>query len=60
MGQGVPSARSLPLRITRIIKSLRLLVGNSAAISFRNRILDHIERSHAAVSEISREYGMKA
>jgi hypothetical protein len=48
------------LRITRIIKSLRLLVGSSAATSFRDRILDSIERSHAPINQKSRGLWMKA
>jgi hypothetical protein len=39
------------LRITRIIKSLRLLVGDLPADHFRNMILARVERHNAAVGE---------
>ena len=48
------------LRITRIIKSLRLLVGDAAADGFRAAILARVEAEGAPVSQASRRHWMAA
>lgn len=48
------------LRITRIIRSLRLLVGDAAAHAFRKTILDRVDAARAPVSETSRAYWLAA
>jgi Opioid growth factor receptor (OGFr) conserved region len=44
------------LRITRIIKSLRLLVGDAAADGFRRQILSRVEATHAPIGSATREF----
>lgn len=44
------------LRITRIIRSLRLLVGDAEAEAFRDIILERVEATRAPVSARSRGY----
>jgi hypothetical protein len=44
------------LRITRIIKSLRLLSGDRPADRFRSRILDRVEATRAPVNATTRQY----
>jgi hypothetical protein len=44
------------LRITRIIRSLRLLVGDAEADAFRDDILERVEATRAPVSVRSRGY----
>jgi len=48
------------LRITRIIRSLRLLAGDELADSFRAAILARVEATRAPVSARSRGYWMTA
>jgi hypothetical protein len=48
------------LRITRIIKSLRLLVGDAAADDFRSQILARVSQAKAPISETSRSYWASA
>lgn len=48
------------LRITRIIRSLRLLVGDEQADAFRAAILSRVEATRAPVSARSRGYWMTA
>lgn len=48
------------LRITRIIRSLRLLAGDAAADAFRDFITAHVETTRAPVSARSRGYWMTA
>jgi hypothetical protein len=48
------------LRITRIIRSLRLLAGDAAADAFRDAILWRVEATRAPVSARSRGYWMTA
>ena len=48
------------LRITRIIRSLRLLAGDQAAEGFRSRILDLVETSGAPVNATSLRYWREA
>lgn len=43
-------------RITRIIRSLRLLVGDAEADAFRAAILERVEATHAPISARSRGY----
>lgn len=47
-------------RISRIIRSLRILVGDPAADRFRDRILGRVETSGTAVSAASRRHWMLA
>ncbi len=49
-----------PLRITRFIRSLRLLVGDEQADAFRAAILSRVEATRAPVSARSRGYWMTA
>ena len=44
------------LRITRIIRSLRLLAGDEAADGFRRKILDLVEASDAPINATSLRY----
>ncbi|MFN3668714.1 MAG: opioid growth factor receptor-related protein [Brevundimonas sp.] len=44
------------LRITRIIRSLRLLVGDAEAEAFRDDILERVEATRAPISARSRGY----
>lgn len=48
------------LRITRIIKRLRLLVGDAEANKFRARILAKANRHKAPISNATQEYWAKA
>jgi hypothetical protein len=48
------------LRITRIIKSLRVLVSDVAADHFRDTILSKVEHQHAAVGETTLRYWREA
>ncbi|MDI1327257.1 MAG: opioid growth factor receptor-related protein [Brevundimonas sp.] len=48
------------LRITRIIRSLRLLVGDNEADAFKAAILSRVETTRAPVSARSRGYWMTA
>lgn len=48
------------LRITRIIKSLRLLAGDRPADRFRGRILARVEATRAPVSATSQRYWAEA
>lgn len=48
------------LRITRIIKSLRLLAGDAAADAFRDRIERRVENTRAPVSPATRAYWARA
>ena len=48
------------LRITRIIRSLRLLVGDDEADAFKAAILSRVEMTRAPVSVRSRGYWMTA
>ncbi len=48
------------LRITRIVKSLRALVGDTAADAFRDHILARVEASHAPINPVTRRYWMQA
>jgi hypothetical protein len=48
------------LRITRIIRSLRLLRGHEAADAFRDAILDRVAATQAPVSRLSLGYWMTA
>ncbi len=48
------------LRITRIIRSLRLLVGDEPADRFRDAILSRVEATRAPISARSRGYWMTA
>ena len=48
------------LRITRIIKSLRLLSGDRPADRFRSRVLARVEATRAPVSATSLGYWVKA
>ena len=48
------------LRITRIIRSLRLLRGDGEADAFRDAILERVEATRAPVSARSRGYWMTA
>ena len=48
------------LRITRIIKSLRLLCADAAADYFRERILLRVRATAAPVCKVSRDYWAKA
>jgi hypothetical protein len=48
------------LRITRIIKSLRLLCADAAADYFRERILLRVRATAAPVSKVSRDYWVNA
>jgi hypothetical protein len=47
-------------RISRIIKSLRLLCGDLAAVQFRRRILMRVASRNAPVSEVSQRYWAQA
>jgi hypothetical protein len=44
------------LRISRIIRSLRLIVGDADADAFRTAILDRVDKSGAPVPSTTREY----
>jgi hypothetical protein len=44
------------LRISRIIKSLRLLVGDAAADDFRRQVLRRVETTRAPISAATREF----
>lgn len=48
------------LRITRIIKSLRLLVGDFAADQFRTTIMTRVEHQHAVVGETALRHWLAA
>jgi hypothetical protein len=48
------------LRITRIIKSLRLLAGDAAADGFREAILSRVSGRRRSVSQMSLEFWMAA
>ena len=48
------------LRITRIIRSLRLLAGEEAAEAFRGRIFELVETSGAPVNATSLRYWREA
>lgn len=48
------------LRITRIIRSLRLLVGDATADAFRAKILRRVETAHASVGATTRAYWLAA
>jgi hypothetical protein len=48
------------LRITRIIKSLRLLTGDAAADAFREAILNRVSGQRRTVSQMSLEFWMAA
>jgi hypothetical protein len=48
------------LRITRIIRSLRLLVGDAAAEAFRETILRRVDAAGGPVSGVSRAYWLAA
>jgi hypothetical protein len=48
------------LRVTRIIKSLRLLCADAAADYFRERVLLRVRATGAPVSKVSRDYWVKA
>jgi hypothetical protein len=48
------------LRITRIIRSLRLLVGDAAADAFRETILKRVDAAGGPVSGVSRAYWLAA
>lgn len=48
------------LRITRIIRSLRLLRGDQEANGFRDAILARVEATRAPISTLSRGYWLTA
>jgi hypothetical protein len=48
------------LRISRVIKSLRLLVSDEVADQFKTAILDFLGGNISAISERSREYWLNA
>ena len=48
------------LRITRVIKSLRLLVSDEVADQFKSAILDFLRGNFSVIGERSREYWLDA
>lgn len=48
------------LRITRVIKSLRLLVSDEVADQFKSAILDFLRGNISVIGERSREYWLDA